>query len=360
MILEFTAKVIEVLNLEKEVFVVLDKTAFYPTSGGQEHDTGYLIEKNSNKKFRVLDVIKYKNTILHKINTSYEEAKKLLGQEIIGLIDKKRRIILTQQHDAVHLLNGVCQEVLGKHIWQSGSHISEKKASLDVTHFKKIKDEEIEKIEEKLNDYIFERIPINKFVLERTEAERRFGFRIYQGGIIPSNHIRIIEIENIDIEACAGTHGNNTMEIQSAFLLGVNKIQDNVYRFELVAGLNAYLEYKKKKYLLDESAKIFNVKLEDLPKVSKRFFDEWKEQKKEIEKLSQYIMENLASLIEKSNDLIIEIPLENKFLINAARKFNKVFKNKEIVVGKKEFKKEIEKITKNFKESKDLIIGKIS
>ena len=358
MILEFKAKVVDILNLNNNVFLILDKTAFYPTGGGQEHDKGLIISEN-NKKFEVIEVIKYKNTILHKINVSYEEAKKLINQRVKGIIDKKRRIILTQQHDAVHLLNGVCQEILGKHVWQSGSHVSEKKASLDITHFKKISESELEKIEEKLNEYIFERIPINKFILERTEAEKRFGFRIYQGGVIPSNYIRITEIENIDVEACGGTHGDNTIEIQSAFLLGVSKIQDNIFRFELVAGLNAYLEYKKLKYLLNESSKVFNVKIEDMPKVSKRFFDEWKEQRKEIEKLSEYILENIKYLIENTDKKIIDLPLENKFLIQLARKYNKIFKNKEIIVGKKDFVDEIKKVAKEIKESKDLIIGKI-
>jgi alanyl-tRNA synthetase len=358
MILEFQAKVLDILNVNNRNFIILDKTAFYPTGGGQEHDTGFLITKEG-KKFEVVDVIKYKNSILHEVNANFEELKNLINQEVKGVIDKKRRLILTQQHDAVHLLNGVCQEILGKHVWQSGSNVNTKKASLDLTHFKKITDKEIEKIEEKMNEYIFERIPINKVILERTEAEKKYGFRIYQGGAIPSAYLRVVEIENIDIEACGGTHGDNTLEIQSAFLLNVGKIQDNVYRFELVAGLNAYLEYKRIKYLLNESAKIFNVKVDDMPKVSKRFFEEWKEQRKEIEKLSDYLLENAESLIKNSSQKLIDLPLENKYLINLAKKYDKIFKNKNIVVGKKEFLNEIKKLSKEVRESKDLVIGKL-
>jgi len=359
MILEFDAKILDIVNLNGRNFVILDKSAFYPTGGGQEHDTGLLIKEG--KKFNVVNVLKYKNTILHEVDNVEGLS---IGDFVKGIVDKERRLILTQQHDAVHLLNGVCQEVLGKHVWQAGSNVTTKKASLDLTHYKKLTEKEIEKIEEKINDYIFEKIPIEKYVLERSEAEKKFGFRLYQGGAIPGSSLRVVEIENIDVEACGGTHGNNTIEIQSVFFERVSKIQDNVYRFELVAGLNAYKKYKELKYLLDESAKVFSVPLKDLPKVSKRFFDEWKEQRKEIEKLSDYIVENSLSLIENSENKVIYLPLENSYLFNLIRKIksNKILRNNNIVIARKspENLEEMRKIAKEVKESKDLIIGKLN
>lgn len=364
MILNFEAKVLKVIedNKNNNFWVILDKTAFYPRGGGQDCDKGFLIY--NNKKIDVLEVIKQGNIVLHKTNQKIEE-----GVIVKGEIDKKRRKILTQQHDAIHLLNGVCQQILGKHVWQNGSNVNEEKSHLDITHYKKLKEDEIEKIEELLNYYVFEGIPINKYILERGEAEKRYGFRIYQGGVVIGSHLRIVEIENIDVEACGGTHGNNTKEIGNIFLTKVNKIQDNIYRFELVAGINSYLYLKKLKYLLNESAKFLKVSIEEVPKTSKKFFEEWKKIKKEKEELEKYLIENIENLLKNSEEKIIELPLENKFLFQLVNKTEKILKNKEMYITKnnKENKKILSEICKkigkkeeDIKNLRDILLLKIT
>jgi len=363
MLLNFEARVLKTIENNGNYWIVLDKTAFYPRGGGQECDKGYLVNEN-NERIDVLEVIKKDNIVLHKTERSLRE-----GELVKGFIDKKRRLILTKQHDAVHLLNGVAQEVLGKHVWQAGSFVGENKAHLDLTHYKKLKEEEIEKIEELMNEYVFQSIPINKYILERNEAEKRFGFRLYQGGAIPGSFLRVVEIEGVDVEACGGTHGNNTLEIQNVFLNKVAKIQDNVYRFELLAGFNAYTHYKKLKGLLDNSAKTLKVSLEEVPKASKKFFESWKELKKEKEKLEQYILENSEELIKDSEKEIVELPLEEKFLFQLVRKTDKILKNDNLYISKankkneellKKIVKELNKDEKEIRKVRDLLILKVA
>jgi len=361
MLLNFEAKVIKSFENNENYWVVFDKTAFYPRGGGQECDKGYLINEN-NEKIKVLEVIKKNNIVLHKIEKPLKE-----GEVVKGFIDKKRRLILTKQHDGVHLLNGVAQEVLGKHVWQAGSFVGENKAHLDLTHYKKLSEKEIEKIEELMNYYVFQSIPINKYILERNEAEKRFGFRLYQGGAIPGNFLRVVEIENVDVEACGGTHGDNTLEIGNIFLTKVSKIQDNIYRFELVSSLNAFVFYKKLKNLLDKSAKALKVSIEDVPKASKKFFESWKELKKEKESLEQYILENSEELIENSEKEVIELPLEEKFLFQLAKKTDKILENNNLFIAKankknedllKKIAKDLNKNEKEVRIIKDLLILK--
>ncbi len=362
MLCTIEAKVIEVIKKNDFFYLIFDKTIFYPKGGGQESDQGFLIME-TGKKIEILEVFKKGIWILHKTKEKVEK-----GEKVVLVIDKRRRQILTAQHDAVHLLNGVARDLLGKHVWQAGSFVGEDKAHLDITHYKKLTEDEIEEIEYKMNEHIIENIPILKYILERKEAEKRFGFRIYQGGAIPGSHLRIVEIEGVDVEACGGTHGNNTREIQHVFLTKVSKIQDNIYRFELVASENAYLYYKKLKGLLNETAKDLKVSLEEVPKTSKKFFEQWKELKKEKEKLESYLLENSLSLIENKEEDIVEIPLDTNMLFQLTKKTEKILKNDSCYIAKfNEKNREIMQAIckeKNLKEDnlkflKDIILLKI-
>ena len=81
---------------------------------------------------------------------------------------------------------------------------------MDITHYRKLTDEEMMKIERRVKELIKKKIPVHKFVIDRGQAERKYGFKIYQGGFVPGKELRLVEIEKIDIQACGGTHINNT------------------------------------------------------------------------------------------------------------------------------------------------------
>jgi alanyl-tRNA synthetase len=272
---EFDAKVLKILDNK---YVILDKTAFYPTSGGQLHDTG-----NINRKSFVVDVAKIGNIILHEVEDIRFKENDIVHCEI----DFNRRLQLMRHHSAVHIVNGICKSLLGNHVWQAGSEKTLEKARLDITHYQNLTKEELQKIEALANEVVLAAIPINKNILKRSEAERRYGMRIYQGGAVPGNLIRIVEIPGIDIEACGGTHCTNTLEIGPIKILGSKKLQDGVIRIELAAGKRAIEEFQKLEQTLDQASKVFSVPLEQLPKTCERFFKEWKEQRKELEKLKQ-------------------------------------------------------------------------
>ena len=110
---------------------------------------------------------------------------------------------------------------------------------------------------------------------------------IYQGGTFPGASVRIVSIECVDLEACGGTHCSNTIEVGTIKLLGSKKLQDGVIRIELVSGKRAIEQAQKEKSYLDAASEVFSVQGEQLPKTSERFFREWKEQRKELDKLKQ-------------------------------------------------------------------------
>ncbi|MEM4714235.1 MAG: alanine--tRNA ligase [Candidatus Nanoarchaeia archaeon] len=266
----FDAKVLQIVNGR---YVVLDKTAFYPNSGGQLCDTGTL-----NDSCNVVSVEKFGNIIVHEVeNINFKE-----GEIIQGKINFDRRLQLMRHHSAVHVVNGICRRELGRHIWQAGAEKTPEKARLDITHYQNLTEDEVKRIEQLANDVVLAAIPINKYILPRVEAEQKYGMRLYQGGAVPGAELRIVETPGLDVEACGGTHCSNTLEIGPIKILSHKKLQDGVIRLELVAGKRAIEEFQKSESLLSKACEVFSVQPEHLPKTCERFFKEWKEQKKKL------------------------------------------------------------------------------
>ncbi len=296
---KFTAEVLDIIN---DQYLILDKTMFYPTGGGQIHDTGIIQFKD--KRYHVVDVVKKGSSILHKLKEKCDLKK---GVSISGEIDAKRRMAIMRHHTAVHVINNAAREVLGRHIWQAGADKTEKKARLDITHYQSISTEELQKIEFIANRIIFEKREISKVDLDRDEAERNYGFRIYQGGVVPGKTLHIVSIDKWDIEACGGTHLDNTSDIGIIKLTGSERIQDGIVRLDILAGEPALRYIQEQENILRESSAILSVEPKMLPKTAKRFFNEWKEQKKTIESLTKKIAEfqysNNSTKLEKIENL---------------------------------------------------------
>lgn len=285
-ILEFEANVIGVEN----GFVVFDRTAFYPESGGQDFDTGYIIL--NDRKIPVVEVIEEDGVVYHRIDGEIEP-----NVRIKGVIDKKRRWRHMRHHSATHLLLYAIQNVLGKHVWQSGARKEWDKARLDVTHYTRPSKEEIRKIEMMANREVMANKPVTWEWMDRIEAERRYGFRLYQGGVPAGKKIRVVRVGD-DVQACGGTHVHYTGEIGVIKILRVESIQDGVIRFEYAAGEAALEHISKEEQILNESSDILRVEPSKLPKTVSRFFEEWKEQKKKIEKLTDEIASMKAIMLQ--------------------------------------------------------------
>ncbi|MFH0889730.1 MAG: alanine--tRNA ligase [Candidatus Aenigmatarchaeota archaeon] len=302
----FTANVVKVFGGNK---VILNRTAFYPTSGGQIHDTGKI------NNIDVVNVEKYNNVIVHTLK------EKLKTKTVKGEIDWERREQLEKNHTATHIVNSAARTVLGKHVNQSGAEKTVEKSRLDITHYKNLTDDEVVKIENKANEIIAKSIHVIKTVMTRTEAETKYGSMIYQGGAVPSADIRVVEIPGYDVEACGGTHVGNTDEIKAIKILKTERIQDGLIRLEFASGSKAWEDLKKKEALLKKSADVFNVTIEQLPATSQRFFEEWKEKDKQIDKLKAELAflkaENLRSKI-KDNKLFHILPYQREQLIEVA------------------------------------------
>ena len=272
------------LNLSSEVVempthsVVLDSTLFYPEGGGQLGDQGSLGTAT------VVDTRIENGVIYHLTNKSVQEG------EITGKIDWERRRQLMDHHTAVHIVGGSARAILGPHIWQAGSNKGGRYARIDLTHYSRLSRDDLDKIEDHANDIIAKNPVVEKLVLDRAEADVQFGFELYQGGPPKHSQIRIIKIGDHDVQACGGTHHDNTGEVSELRIIRSSQVQDGVERLQIVAGETAREHARIQERLLNESSEVLGVSPEDLPSAVSRFFDEWKSQQKKIESLESEIV----------------------------------------------------------------------
>ncbi len=269
---EFSAKILKFVDNQ---WVVLDKTYFYPEGGGQKSDMGFI---GSNP---VMDVQKIGNVVLHKIVGSVKE-----GEDVNCRINKARREILMRHHTATHIINAASRSVLGSHIWQHSTEKNTDKARLDITHYDNLTEQEIEKIEEKANEIMLKNYPVKVECLPRVEAEKRYGFGIYQGGAAPNKNIRIVSIgKDIDVEACGGTHVEKTKDVGFILILRTKRIQDGIVRLEYCSGDVAEKYLKEKSDILKETAGLFKTNEDNVASNALELFEKWKEKKKELKKM---------------------------------------------------------------------------
>ncbi|AAR39065.1 NEQ211 [Nanoarchaeum equitans Kin4-M] len=381
------------LGIEKD-YAIFDKTVFYPTMGGQEHDTGYIIDRDSlvylyktgqyskyNIPFykdvyeyykdyqykkeeivfvRVIDVIKKGKVILHKVD-DIEKLKKI--ENPVLLIDFDRRLQLSRNHTAVHIITGIARKLFGEHIWQAGAEKKYEYATIDLTHYKNLSDEELELLEKEANKIVMEMRPIKKYFLPKNEAEKRFGFRIYQGGVVPEKILRIVEIEDLDVEACSGTHLDNTIQVGYIKILASKKISDNTIRIYLTTGNQAVKEIIKRDKILKEISKITKTDIDNTPIAVKKFFDNWKAMEKKYDSLLKDYFRLIQEKINNGEYIIkVSDSLELSDLIKLIKKLIDldcvVLYNKNYAVGVK-CKDQIEKLGFRVRESKNFFIGLI-
>ncbi|MDC1023885.1 alanine--tRNA ligase [Nitrosopumilus sp.] len=244
--MEFEAKVIKVLGDQ----VVLDRTSFYARGGGQEPDLGTIAG------FNVINVDKHANIIVHKLEGGVPKE----GETVSCKVDETRRSNITKNHTSTHIINVSSRGVLGSWIWQHSAFKDDDHARLDITHHSSLTDEQVKQIEDAANQMVKENYPVNIDYYDRGTAEQKYGFKIYQGGVVPVKSVRIVSIEDKDIEACGGTHVKKTGDIELIKITKTKRIQDGVVRIEFVSGPTAFQyvkdqEEELKKQAVDDIAK---------------------------------------------------------------------------------------------------------
>jgi alanyl-tRNA synthetase len=247
--------------------VILDKTVTYPTSGGQLHDVG----KINGQKFS--DAFKQGNYTVHVMD---EKPAFKEGDIVKVEVNKKWRTQLSQHHTATHIVNAAARDVLGSHVNQAGAKKTLKNSHLDITHYEQIPREKLIEIEKKANEIVEKSIDVHLDFIPRSEAEQKYGMTIYQGGAVPGKNLRIVEVPGVDVEACGGTHLNNTSETGYIHITKSQKIQDGIVRLTFVAGEATDKLKEKHRRILKKLKSILNVERKQLVGRIEELLEKWK------------------------------------------------------------------------------------
>jgi alanyl-tRNA synthetase len=278
---DFKGKILEVMlnvvDKSKPNIVVLDQSSFYPTSGGQEHDDGQMWIDGA--EYAVVDVMKVGPCVLHVLDpplpaaANYDSYK---GKEVRGLVNVERRLQLRNNHTATHIVYASCRKVLGPHVWQHGAKKSTTQAHLDITHFSSLSHADMLAIENQANRIVMQCRDITKTFMPKDVAESKYGFHLYQGGVVPGNELRVVSIAETDTEACCGTHADNTAEVGMIRLIKSARISDGIVRLYYVAGENALTLSNEDSNIMNSLTSSWGIAAEDILPTAARFFDGYK------------------------------------------------------------------------------------
>jgi alanyl-tRNA synthetase len=277
---EFSGKVLAVFNGG----IALDQTIFYPEGGGQEWDLGLL------DGHKVTKVIKVKTCILHYIDGATPE----VGRTVKGSLDRKRRVQLMRHHTAAHIINGCARRLFGNHVWQAGAHKGVDEARLDITHFENLSSEQRDQLERDVNSVVLQDIKIDIGFMQRDEAERKHGYRLYQGGAVPGKIIRVVDIVGLDSEACGGIHCSHTGYVGPIRIRRTKRIQDGIVRIEYTAGMAAVLEMQRDKFAIETLSERLNVATDNVLVAAEKTITDLRDQKKRMDQFNQSYAEMKA------------------------------------------------------------------
>ncbi len=280
---EFRATVVQVTERNGCTAVVLDRTAFYPTSGGQMHDTGQLGQA------MVTDVILENGQILHLVRGDLQKGP------IAGRIDWQRRFDFMQQHTAFHILAQSFLRLFGCET--ISSHLGEALSTIDV-QIQKIDWEMIKRVEQLANSIIWQNRTVRAFLVDKKELDSL----PVRKGEINENPVRLVEIHDFDLDPCGGTHVGNTAEVGLVKILAYEKIRDCL-RFTFVAGQRAYKDYATKQTVLQELGSLFSTGQEEIVHSAQKALDLSKHYRKQVNKLQERLVEYEADKLIKDSAL---------------------------------------------------------
>ncbi|MEI6846728.1 MAG: alanine--tRNA ligase [Chlorobiaceae bacterium] len=305
--LEMPVRITGIKHTQDKLLVVLDQTPFYPEGGGQVGDRGWL--ETRNYRLQVSDTSKDGDAIVHVITAAFD---KILDTAITpcdlsideeqlsaeASVDRHLRQDIERNHTATHLLHSVLRRILGTHVQQKGSFVNSKRLRFDFSHFSKLTDVEIELVDAEVNELIRRSEQVIKCAdVPYDEAIAKGAFAFF--GDKYGDRVRIVEVPNISVELCGGTHVDNIGRIGMFKIVSESSVASGVRRIEALTGKTA------ENLLWKEYRELQQVRLQlktksDEP-VSEKIF-QLMDEKKELEKELHNIKLN-SLLLSLTGDL---------------------------------------------------------
>ena len=260
--------------------IVLDTTPFYGESGGQTGDTGYL--EGAGFNFKIEDTKRpIDKFIVHKGNVLKGEIK--TGAKAQLIVDEERRKAIAANHSGTHILQAALKAVLGDHIKQSGSLVNALRLRFDFTHFSKISDEELKRVETIANDMIRKNVPVKTEVCALEDALKTGATAVFDEKYGAT--VRIVKMGEMSMELCGGTHVKQTGDIGLLKIVHESAIAAGVRRIEAVTGKEALTHVQKTEEELKKAAGLLKASPLEVFDRTEKILKQTRELEKEIEAL---------------------------------------------------------------------------
>lgn len=338
----------------QDCMLILKETPFYGESGGQIGDIG-TITKDGNT-LQVTDSKKGPNGIVLHHGKVLEGSFKI-NDEVHARIERSRRKDIARNHSCTHLLHQALKDVLGEHVVQKGSLVTENRARFDFSHFEGMTDEELRRVEALVNEKILEGLAVIIREVPIAEA-REMGAQALFGEKY-GDVVRVVKMGDYSIELCGGTHVTNTNDIGMFKIISESGVASGVRRIEAVTGREVYQYMSQLENMVTETASIFKSNKKDLVDKAHQVTEEMKELKREIEKLNSKLMsiesESIYEEVKQINGCNVLLKDFDGMEVNAMRDLGDKIKDKLGSVVLVFVSKESEKVSIMISATKDLV-----
>jgi alanine--tRNA ligase len=267
-------------NQGQEIILIFDRTPFYAESGGQVGDTGLI--KNADIEIQVNNVTKSTNGLfLHHCKLSKGELKK--GDKVELFVDVKNRFATMRNHTATHLLHKALKVVLGDHIQQAGSLVSPDRLRFDFNHFAQVSKEELMKVEQLVNEQIYNAIDVQTQVMDIEDAKKTGAMSLFDEKY--GETVRVLSIGEFSKEFCGGTHVKNSNEIGMFKIVSEGGVASGVRRIEAITGYSVYNFIVEKQELIENVSSTLKTSQDNLQKRASDLMAENKNLQKKIKEV---------------------------------------------------------------------------
>ncbi|EDO1877434.1 alanine--tRNA ligase [Salmonella enterica] len=291
-------KAVEAINAGQEAVVVLDQTPFYAESGGQVGDKGEL--KGAGFTFAVDDTQKYGQAIGHLGKLSAGALK--VGDAVQADVDEARRARIRLNHSATHLMHAALRQVLGTHVAQKGSLVSDKVLRFDFSHNEAMKPSEIRQVEDLVNAQIRRNLPIETNIMDLDAAKAKGAMALF--GEKYDERVRVLSMGDFSTELCGGTHASRTGDIGLFRIISESGTAAGIRRIEAVTGESAMATVHAQSDRLNDIAHLLKGDSQNLGDKVRAVLERTRQLEKELQQLKdQAAAQESANLSSKAVDL---------------------------------------------------------
>lgn len=305
--------------------IVSDNTSFYAEGGGQVADTGFIITDDA--KAKVYNVQKKKDVILHYVEV---EEGKLESCNALFKVNKQRRLDITRNHTATHLLDQALRNLLSDEVKQAGSLVDEYKLRFDFTYPNALTKDEIKKIEDEVNEKIREQLPVKKEIMSYKESEKLGAIGLFEDKY--KDMVRVVSVSDYSKELCGGCHVNNSSEILMFKIIQESSAASGIRRIEAITGKKVYEYLNKNIELINSISDELKTNPKNILSRAKSLNEEIKQLKDDIQKLKEFnekdIYKDIESEVKDINGINLLVHKFDNEDLDTLRNFENRIKDK--------------------------------